>query len=154
MIIIDVRGRVIGGHAPRRRVFANLCGIANIHLMTDRPGLEVAAHAAHSTVGINQTISVQTTNRRITIGIDQLRRAVGPQFMTMLHTPGRVGRPVIGQIVLGFRHTEFVFDIAVAPFLAVVFGGIRNGRNEIDAANVDAHRAAVEGFLLVAEIKR
>ena len=33
-------------------------------------------------------------------------------------------------------------------------GVIRQARNKIDARNVDPHRAAVEGFFLIAKVKR
>ena len=74
--------------------------------------------------------------------------------MGMLRPQSGVGGPFIDNVVFHSQHTELIFDIAISPFLRVVVGVIRQARNKIDARNVDAHRATVEGFFLIAKVKR
>ncbi len=74
--------------------------------------------------------------------------------MRMLAAEGAVYRPAIGQVIFCLRHAELAFNIAMAPLLAVVLLLSGSAGDEIHAADIDAHRTAVERFLLIAEIER
>ncbi len=122
--------------------------------MRNRAGIKIAANPAHAAYRVDDAVSIQAANRGIAVFIEQLRRAVGANFMRMLAAKGAVYRPAIGQVIFCLRHAEFAFDIAIPPLLAVVFAVVRQRRDEIHAADIDAHSTAVERFLLVAEIQR
>ncbi len=122
--------------------------------MRNRAGIEIAAYPAHAADRVDNAVSIQAAHRRIAVFIQKLRRAVGTNFMRMLAAEGAVYRPAIGQVIFCLRHAELAFNIAIAPLLAVVFAVVRQRRNEIHAADIDAHRTAVERFLLIAEIER
>ena len=72
----------------------------------------------------------------------------------MLCAEAGIGRPVIGNVVLAAPHPEFIFDVAVGPFLREVAIVFRRFRHEIHGGDIDAGRAAMEGFLLIPHIQR
>ncbi|SLO10707.1 Uncharacterised protein [Klebsiella pneumoniae] len=154
MVVIDISGRVPGRHPPGGRIGMHLRRIAEVHRMRNRAGIEIAAYPAHAADRVDNAVSIQAAHRRIAVFIQKLRRAVGTNFMRMLAAEGAVYRPAIGQVIFCLRHAKLAFNIAIAPLLAVVFAVVRQRRNEIHAADIDAHRTAVERFLLIAEIER
>ncbi len=111
--------------SPGGFVFFGDGGVTDVHLVRDNAGIKVAAHARHAAEGINNAVSVEASHPGVTVFVDHVRRGVQPDFMAVLRAKSGVGRPRVGDIYFRARHTEFVFDIAVAPLLAVVVAGIR-----------------------------
>ncbi|MNP80818.1 hypothetical protein D3C76_1790170 [compost metagenome] len=72
--------------------------------------------------------------------------------MRVLRAKAGVSRPAVGNVVFAAPHPEFVFDIAISPFLGIVAIVFRWRWHEIHRGNVDARFAAVEGFLLIAHV--
>ncbi|MNS18832.1 hypothetical protein D3C72_505370 [compost metagenome] len=154
-IVIDVGDRVIRcrRHLPRDFFVFGHCGVAHVDLVRHETGIEVTANACHAAHGVADAIGIQTCCRGVTALIHQLRAAVQPLFVGVLRTQSGVSRPAIGDVVLAAPHAEFVFDIAVGPFLRVVTIVFRWRRHEIDPGNVDARFAAMESFLLIAHVQ-
>ncbi len=121
--------------------------------MRHRAGIEIAAQARHAAPAIADAIRVEAANRRIARSVNHFRPAIDALLVGVLAAKSGVGRPDIGDIILGAGEAKLVFDIAPRPLLAGVFAVTRHGRHEIDVADIDPHRTAVEGLLLVANIK-
>ena len=155
-IVIDVGGRIILRRRHFPRDFFVLCHrrIANVDLVRDESRSEVPANARHAADGIADAVGIKTADRCLAAFIHQLRRAVDPFLMRVLRAQTGIGRPAVGDVVLAAPHPKFVFDVAVGPLLREVAIVFRRLGHEVHRGNIDAGRAAVEGFLLIAEIQR
>ncbi|MNB95416.1 hypothetical protein D3C75_425890 [compost metagenome] len=84
VIIINIGGWIFGRHAPRGSVAFDLRGIANVHFMRNRAGIEITAHPRHAAEGINNTIGIQTADGGIAVFIEQFRGAISAGFVSVL----------------------------------------------------------------------
>ena len=155
-VVVDVGGRVIfrRRHFPRDFFVFGHRRIANVDLVRDEACIEITANARHAADGIADAVGVETADRCLAAFIHQLRRAVDAFLVRVLRAKTGIGGPAVGDVVLAAPHPKFVFDIAVGPLLREVAIVFRRLRNEIHRGNIDAGRAAVEGFLLIAQIQR
>ncbi len=154
--MVDVGGRIIlrRRHLPRDFFVFGHRGIPHVDLVRYEAGIKVTANPRHPADGIADTVGVETADCRLATFIHQLRRAVDPFLMRVLRAEASISRPVVGDVILAAPHTEFVFDIAVGPFLREVAIVFRRIGDEIHSRNVDAGRAAVERFLLITQVQR
>ncbi len=122
--------------------------------MRDEAGIEITANARHAADGITDAVGIKAADRCFTAFIQQLRRAVDPLLVRVLRAQAGIGGPAVGDVVLAAPHPKFVFDVAVGPLLREVTIVFRRLGHEIHRRNIDAGRAAVEGFLLITQIQR
>ena len=122
--------------------------------MRDEAGIEITANARHAADGIADAVGIKAADRCFTAFIQQLRRAVDPFLVRVLRAQAGIGGPAVGDVVLAAPHPKFVFDVAVGPLLREVTIVFRRLGHEIHRRNIDAGRAAVEGFLLITQIQR
>ena len=123
---INVLSRVDIGRCPGQRHVVSVFsiggqrGIADIDLMRNEASRKMSTQARHTAHIVLDMGAIERAEGRVAVAVRQLRRAVVAGFVRMLRAESCIGGPVVAQVILRLRDTEFRLHIAVHPFLAVV----------------------------------
>ncbi|MNF53372.1 hypothetical protein D3C84_347510 [compost metagenome] len=139
----------------RRALLAPDTREAQVQLVTDRPGVQVAVEAGHQAFVVLVVRRVEHAAPGITVEVGDGQRRIHAVLPRVFGAAGHIGGPVVTEVILGAGHAEGVFQLRVAPALCVTGVGIRHlGRFVQGRIDIDHRAALIDHLFLIAQVRR